>query len=963
METLHWIHVVLLSLLSHDFALGQCPSANDHCSCLQQEAVIRVFQCENLGDTAGLPDLGETDDIIQVILITSSTVHNIHNNSFAGLKTRTLDIRSIGIEWLDVNAFLGLGSSIENLYLAGNKLQEIPLGLFSDMAHLRTLTLDRNAITAIKSDQFKGLQRLTHLGIESNNIASLEEGTFNGLANLKYLYLQHNLIELMPSTIFDGLGNMQELNLIDNRISSLHPDVFSKMPAMEELRISSNRIVTLPEAIFDKNRALKTIDIDDNRISSNLTNRHFVGPRNVELLDFSFNNMTYFHPSTFHNLKKLRKLYLNHNKFKKLASSTFEGLDKIEELYLQTNLIMELPTNSFIGMPNLKLMDLSRNQVKNLGFGIFDPFGHLKTLDISRNEIENIEYGPFITLRSLEVLDISYNKVPVVTKDWFSQEDWETTEKPLKELYIHNNAIKHVDKETFWPLKNLEKLDMSMNRIFTLNETVFKALSGLKEIGIHGNPLHNISEDMFSSLNQIKTLNISETCLTEIVPFTFDGMAALEKLDLSGGFISAIYPESFSGTGDISMLNISYNNITALERPVFNNIADSLKVLRLDHNALTMEGLADNLDFTNILKIVDLSFNKLQNIYGVANLQTQGVLLKIKGNPIFCDCNVSWLANYQNIADFENVLCESPERLKRESAVCFPFPPECSQEPVAQMYINYCANRQDLPDQQAGNSSNANSTHVEYTDTYTVKSFADYKAYCVEPEIPSTTPKPDDGREEEIEPLPNALEIDIEVEERTTLHVTWQYQNNTRILGYRLTCREFAADNNEVEKLILNIKRTNHTFSNLNLGSNYIICVGIILDDDSILTDTKSCREIAIYIDTTKPPGATPASVEDQSFPIMPVIGACIGVVIVLVIILVTVILCLKRKPKNEDKYVDERLRDKMGMWVNSFNYSGGVNEQVAEQTTVEVDIFAPLDIATKKKEKENRKSNGHIAT
>ena len=605
-----------------------------------------------------------------------------------------------------------------------------------------------------------------------------------------------------------------------------------------------------------------------------------------------------------------------------------------------------------------------KDQIRKLGFGIFDPFGHLRTLDISHNEIGNIDHGPFITLRSLEVLDVSWNSVPIVKRDWFAQDDWETAEKPLKELYLNNNAIKHIDKEAFWPLKNLEKLDISANRIFALNETVFKELSTLREISIHSNPLHNISKSLFSSLNQIKVLDVSQTCLTEIVPFTFDGMTALEKLDLSGGFIRTIYPESFNGSGDISILNISYNNITTLEHSVFTQLSDSLEVLLLDHNALTIEGLGDNLDLVNNLRILDLSHNNLQNIHGEASLRQKGVLLKIMANPILCDCSTSWFANFETLADFEEVLCESPSPFNGQAAVCFEFPPECSQMPVAQMYITYCANRPDTVHQQNDNTSRSNNTGIEEHNAPSVKGIDDYIAYCFEPEIPSTSPKPDDGEDEDLEPLPDPLSIDIEVEGLTNVFVTWQYQNNSRILGYKLTSREFAEDNAEVEKLILNLKKTNYTFNNLNLGSNYIICVGIILDDDSILTDSKSCKEVSIVIDTTRPPIGvmTPANNLDEGFPILPVIGTCIAVVITLVIILVIVIVCLKRKPKKEeDKYMDERLRDKMGMWVNSFNYSGGVNEQIAEQTTVEVDIFAPVDVT--KKKKEGRKSNGHVAS
>ena len=951
MKTVQWGAVLLLWILAMDVrpASGQCPSQNASCECVMQQTVIRVYQCENLGDIAGLPDLGQTEDIIQVILISSSTVRNLFNNSFAGLKARTLDVREIGIEHLHQNAFAGLENYIENIYLVGNDIRVLPTDIFSNMVHLRTLTLDRNSISAIVRDQFHGLQRLTHLGMESNDISSIQDGAFSGLPSLKYLYLQNNFIEHLPVGTFDNLENLQELNMINNRISVLRPDIFSKLPVLTDLFMSSNFIEFLPESIFDKNRNLRTIDLDDNHISSNFTNRHFVGPRLVEILDVSYNNLTYFHPSTFHNLKKLKKLFLDNNNLRKLAESTFEGLDNIQELYLQHNSISELPINSFIGMPNLKILDLSRNRIRRIGFGIFDPFGLLEKLDVSRNEIESVENGPFLTLRSLEILDVSWNRLPAVTNDWFAQEDWKGATKPLRELYLHNNVIRHIDAETFWPLKNLERLDISVNRLFTLNETVFSESTALKEVAIHDNPLHNISNGLFSSLKQIKSLDISHTCLTEIVPFTFEGMTALQRLDLSGGFISTLYPDSFRNTGPIAVLNISYNNISALERPTFRYIDETLEVVHLNHNALTMSGLADSLGFARNLKVADISYNQLTNIYGVASLQQGGVLLRIMANPIQCDCYASWLQNYVSLAGFERVLCESPENLKGTHAVCFPFSPECSQQPIARVYQDFCVSPPSMPVVESVSSSE-NGTDAEDPFTYGVKTMQDFLTYCTEPEIPITTRRPDDKGGQDTNPLPSALDIEVNAV-GTTVYVRWQYQNNSKILGYKVTCREFGDNSVEKEQLISNLDQTSFTLEDLNLESNYIICVGLVLDDNSVLQDSRSCREVTLYLPTRRPIPDT-----GESFPLMPVIGTCIAVVVVLVVILAVVILCLRRKPKDEEeKYMDDALRDKMGMWVDTFNYNGGVNEQIAEQTTVEVDIFAPVDVV-KKKERQPEK-------
>ncbi len=947
MDFLRCVLVVAFGLLTPaGLVLGQCPRDGDErCSCMMQESVIRIYQCDNLGVRDGLPYLGETDDIIQVIQISSSTVRNIYNDSFAGLKTRTLDLRRIGIEHLDVYAFAGLGPTIENVYLVDNEIQTLPFAVFKDLVYLRTLTLDRNALRSIVAQQFSGLVRLTHLGLASNSIEALEAEAFRGIPSTKYLYLQSNQLKTLPLGIFDDLVNLEELNLIENHISTLHPDVLSKMPLLQQLYLSNNKIEGLPESLFDKNKNLDILDMDDNLISSELTNRHFVGPRLITFLDLSFNNLTTFHPSTFHNMKHIKKLYLDNNKLTKLAESTFEGLDDIEELYIQNNLIEELPQNTFVGMPNLRVLDLSRNQIQSLGFGIFDPFGLLEKLDLSRNKIRFIEYGPFITVRSLVSLDLSWNQLKGVGRDWFAQDDWLGTVKPLKELFLNNNAIRKIDTETLWPLKNLERLDISSNRLVTLNASSFRALSALTEIKMHDNPLHNISAGLFSNLLEIKTLDLSGTCLTEVVAKTFEGMTALEDLNLSNGFISSVSPEAFRSATRLSTLNLAHNNLTSLERPVFTLIANSLEVLQLDHNALTTEGLGDAVDFVTSLKVLDISFNRLSNVYGPTNLQSRGVLLKIRSNPIQCDCFVSWLRNYPSLGDFENLVCDSPAHVSGEYAVCFPFPNQCNREPVHRMYVDFCANppRLETPSAHAPNNASA----ANNTNTYRVKNTRDYVAFCVEPDVPLTTAAPDAGSEEDKDGLPGALDIRAEID-GTSVLISWPFQNNSKISGFTITCREFGENVVEKEYSVLDATLTDYSLTDLTLERDYVVCVYIILDDQSTLRNARSCVEITLRRPTTKAPKD---ELKPESFPLMPVIGTCIAVVVVLVVILAVVILCLKRKPKeDEGKYMDERLRDKMGMWVNSFNYNGGVNEQIAEQTTVEVDIFAPVDVVEVKK-------------
>ena len=950
---------ILLSIFLWTFSsvLGQCPIEDFFCSCEFKEAIIQQYTCENLGNITDLPNLGTSDDIIQNIKISDSIVQYVADESFSGLKTRTLDLRELQLKYLESNAFLGLELYIENIYLADNEIEKLPISLFLGMAGVRTLTLDRNKLSEIQEGQFSGLSSLSHLGLEANGIGNLSVESFYGLTNLKYLYLPYNNIQILPDGIFDSTPNLVELHITNNEIVSLSSTLFSKLTFLEDLLMSTNKIENLPEAIFDNNRNLKTIDLDSNQISSSLTNGHFVGPRDVEKIDLSFNNLTDIHPSTFHNLRMLKALFLDNNRLTTVGSSAFEGLERMERLHLQGNEIENLLTNAFIGMPNLKLLDLSRNRIHKLTFGIFDPFGKLTELYLSRNSIESIEHGPFITLRSLEILDMSFNRIHQVTNDWFVQREWEKDSKPLRELYLQHNAIRHLDLETLWPLKSLEKLDISENSLFSLNSTVFKTLDNIKEVHFSSNPLLTLPKGLLSKLNNVETLKISDTCLTELKPQTFQGMSQLKQLDVSNNFLASVSQESFDGIGNLTSLNMSFNNLSTMQSPVFSKISDSLEVLYLQNNVLTTKGLGDNLDNTTNLKILDLSFNALTYTDGLFSvIRTQSVLLRMQQNPYVCDCNMAWMLNYNLLVDYEGITCGSPEDIQGESAICYRYPFECNADFKLPKFDDYCASY--VSPTQSSNSSEPNGVIVI---GYTGKTMEEFTKYCTEPKVVSTTPKPDTGNQPgEEEPLPDPLAISVHVD-YTTVTVTWPYSNNTRIVGYKITAREFGEQELKLDKLHVKLKITNWVIDNLQLDKNYIICVDIVLNDDSLLKDDDSCKEVKILSDTltTRPPPAESSADNDSDFPMVPVIIACIAVVVVLVIILAIVFICLKSKPKeDENKYMDDRLRDKMGMWVNSFSYNGGINEQIAEQTTVEVDIFAPVEVI---ESKSSKKSNGHV--
>lgn len=113
---------------------------------------------------------------------------------------------------------------------------------------------------------------------------------------------------------------------------------------------------------------------------------------NLEEIFVPYNQIRRLDPYLFVDNKKLRNVFLNHNKiriprsrpllvsasidtidlsnngFRKLYPNTFEKLPKLRILYLQGNLLSVFSINTFSTMNNLKFLNLDENPLKIYNF-------------------------------------------------------------------------------------------------------------------------------------------------------------------------------------------------------------------------------------------------------------------------------------------------------------------------------------------------------------------------------------------------------------------------------------------------------------------------------------------------------------------------------------------------------------------------------------------------------------------
>ena len=157
--------------------------------------------------------------------------------------------------------------------------------------------------------------------------------------------------------------------------------------------------------------------------------------------------------------------------------------DKYQKIILSHNLLTEI--NEFFIFPRLIYLDLSFNQIQKLEN--FAPLSELEILILSNNFIREI-YRALFPLRKLQHLDLSHNRIDIPNSSIISSLK---ENKELFSLLLKDNINYDFQKVKFLCLEKLEKLTfldaikIVSNTNIDLNKKIKKAFVTVQ--GIKGN--------------------------------------------------------------------------------------------------------------------------------------------------------------------------------------------------------------------------------------------------------------------------------------------------------------------------------------------------------------------------------------------------------------------------------------------------------------------------------------------
>ncbi|KAL3851919.1 hypothetical protein ACJMK2_015614 [Sinanodonta woodiana] len=588
----HLLCIVMLCLSRADVRL--CQDACDLCKCTLDNFRQWHVDCSNRSlNSSIVPTV--YPNLTVSLNFSNNPIGVLLNSSFSKLHTlQILDVSYAYLHEVEHQAFDGL-YKLEFLDISHNQLEisnkSISVRHVRDLMSLKVLKMNYNAKSIARTDicyPDEALGRVTSL--QTLFLDGLINSTFGlgfrNLENLTTLILSgekkvgHCRLDTISSYMFKNVPHIQSLIIRECHVEHIAEEAFSPLSNLSLLDLSGNTKLTIDGAAISfqglKKTSIRVLKLNniypDFSIGVRIKKEHIQMLRNTSIteMEFSGNKVEIVDSQTFGVMPiNLTKLNVSRNRFlmgdyllhasllknltscdasyqffSQLNSMSFRKRD-ISSFQDTTQLTMIKWINLTIQVPeNLKVANFSRSKLAFpvLNFRVGN--NTVEYLDASYSMLYNWT-GPVVGFDSLLYLDLSNNHCSELSFQFFDYLP------RLLTLIVSNNLLgiaisRDEDGRIFQNLNSLQHLDLSNNRISSMNENIFRGLVS------------------------IQTLNISNNLL-DIFLVNIDHMKNLRILDLSQNMLQVVrYPvrialESIaSKTTEKVYVNISYNQLRCM---------------------------------------------------------------------------------------------------------------------------------------------------------------------------------------------------------------------------------------------------------------------------------------------------------------------------------------------------------------------------------------------------------------
>ncbi|XP_056416506.1 toll-like receptor 8 [Hyla sarda] len=487
------------------------------------------------------------------------------------------------------------------LNLGNTSLRTVQRSWFHNLTQLKVLNLEKNYLVneMASGDFFLSLSSLHMLDLSFNydigkyfQYLYLSEN-FSKLISLQELHVQGYVFQKITNITFLPLLKIKTLNVINfgtNFIKQVNLTVFHHFQNLTMIYLSENRISPFPvkpnenknnlkrsRRAAQDNTTSKILDhlIDypiENSNRNNMWSDRIIKPKCASFgktLDLSFNTMFFINKDDFLLLSDIVCLNLSHNSL----DQDFSG-------------------SEFVNLPNLTYLDLSFNKLDFDSSNAFQELKKLQVLDVSYNAkyfiVEGVTHNlNFISnLPSLKVLNISWNKISTLT-------EYQVNKSAIEELRFAGNLLNKMwgswkpnYKDIFKNFTSLKILDISFNYLEQLSDIIAANLPrNLTTIYLNNNRLKYWEWKTLSHFKHLKFLDLSHNKLITIEPNLSNYTSSLQKLLLKKNLISRLTASFLYKAVSLTELDLRDNHIQTINKSVFlSGNENFLKVLWLEGN-------------------------------------------------------------------------------------------------------------------------------------------------------------------------------------------------------------------------------------------------------------------------------------------------------------------------------------------------------------------------------------------
>ncbi|XP_076827718.1 trophoblast glycoprotein [Brachyhypopomus gauderio] len=161
------------------------------------------------------------------------------------------------------------GCTTTTVECVSQNLTSVPQPLY---VNITTLLLNGNKIARLPNGSFPvRLEQLTNLYLSGNRIEEVDPGVFNNLPSLHLLDLSNNKILNFAPDAFPGYSKLQVLNFSGSLYNASYVGVVSEVlnqsfPELSHLILSNNGLLVLPDSMFNSLLNLTTVDLRNNSL-------------------------------------------------------------------------------------------------------------------------------------------------------------------------------------------------------------------------------------------------------------------------------------------------------------------------------------------------------------------------------------------------------------------------------------------------------------------------------------------------------------------------------------------------------------------------------------------------------------------------------------------------------------------------------------------------------------------------